>query len=258
MKYRVFGKKQVIWFVAAVIWSIVLLTVIILSATRAVNAQAKRLPVYSVAREDKKIALTFNCAWGDETTDGILEILKEHDIKATFFFVGEFAEKYPESVKKINNAGHEIGNHSMRHLDPTKQEIAEIAADIEQCNTLLYKLTGVKPTLYRAPSGSYNNDTVDAAESLGMTAIQWSADSIDWKDPPPETISQRILKKAAPGGILLFHLGKENTLQALPEILAGLAAQGYEFETVSQLLLPGDTFVDADGVQHSAGEGQKD
>ncbi len=258
MKYKVFGKKQVIWFAAAVIWAIVLIVVIILSATRAVNAQAKRLPVYSVAREDKKISLTFNCAWGDETTDGVLRLLRENGVKATFFFVGDFAGKYPESVKKVNNEGHEIANHSMRHLDPTKQEISEIAADIEQCNALLYTLTGVKPTLYRAPSGSYNNDTVEAAESMGMKAIQWSADSIDWKDPSPEAITQRIIKKAAPGGILLFHLGKENTLQALPEILNRLASQGYEFVTVSQLLLPGETFVDANGVQRSAETGQKD
>ncbi len=254
MRYRVFGKKQVIWIVAAAVWAAVLIVVLILSATRAVSAGAKLLPVYSVARDDKKIALTFNCAWGDETTDGVLEILRENGVKATFFFVGTFAQKYPESVKKICNAGHEPGNHSMYHNDPAKQSFTEISSDIEECNALLYSLTGVRPTLYRAPSGAYSNDTVAAAQELGLVSVQWSADSIDWKDPSPDTILRRIEKRVSPGGILLFHLGKQNTLDALPEVLSSLKSQGYEFCTVSELLLPGETYVDANGVQRPAGD----
>ena len=254
MRYRVFGKKQVIWIAAAAVWAAVLLAVLILSATRAVNAGAKLLPVYSVARDDKKIALTFNCAWGDETTDGVLEILHENGVKATFFFVGTFAEAYPESVKKICNAGHEPGNHSMCHTDPTKQSFAEISSDIDACNDLLYSLTGVRPKLYRAPSGAYSNDTVTAAQELGLAPVQWSADSIDWKDPSPDTIVRRIEKRVSPGGILLFHLGKQNTLEALPEVISVLITQGYEFCTVSELLLPGETYVDGNGVQRSAGD----
>ena len=254
MRYRVFGKKQVIWIAAAAVWVAVLLAVLILSATRAVNAGAKLLPVYSVARDDKKIALTFNCAWGDETTDGVLEILHENGVKATFFFVGTFAEEYPESVKKICNAGHEPGNHSMYHTDPAKQSFAELSSDIDACSDLLYSLTGVRPKLYRAPSGAYSNDTVTAAQELGLAPVQWSADSIDWKDPSPDTIVRRIEKRVSPGGILLFHLGKQNTLEALPEVISALRSQGYEFCTVSELLLPGETYVDASGVQRPAGD----
>lgn len=254
MRYRVFGKKQVMWIAVAAVWAAVLIAVLILSATRAVNAGAKLLPVYSVARDDKKIALTFNCAWGDETTNGVLELLRENGVKATFFFVGTFAQEFPESVKKIINAGHEPGNHSMYHTDPAKQTFAEISSDIEECNALVYSLTGVRPKVYRAPSGAYNNDTVTAAQELGLTPVQWSADSIDWKDPSPDTILRRIEKRVAPGGILLFHLGKQNTLQALPGVISSLKSQGYEFCTVSELLLPGETYVDGNGVQRSAGE----
>lgn len=172
-------KKRGFWFWALLaLWAAALAAVIALTASKAVNAAPRRIPVYAVETAEKKIALTFNCAWGDETTDGILEILRERGVRATFFFVGSFAEQYPESVRKIVNVGHEAGNHSNRHKDPTRQSFAEIAADIAACNDTLAALTGKPCALYRAPAGSYDNDTVEAAESLGMTAIQWSADPL--------------------------------------------------------------------------------
>ncbi|MCH5198723.1 MAG: polysaccharide deacetylase family protein [Oscillospiraceae bacterium] len=250
MKYKIFGKKQITMTVLIIIWAAVLLTVIILTATKTVNAQEEKIPVFSVERSDKKIALTFNAAWGNGTTDEILGILNENDINATFFIVGSFAKSFPESIKKIYNAGHELGNHSLKHLDPVKQEYSDIIADMSACGDIIYSLTGAFPLVYRAPSGSYDNKTVEAAENLGMTAVQWSADSIDWKDPSPEMITDRILKKTAPGGILLFHLDKENTAEALPGIIKLLKSDGYEFVTVSELLLEGDTIVDFKGVQH--------
>lgn len=178
MKYQVFGKKQIAMTVLIIIWAAALLTVIILTATKAVSAEERKIPVYSVERDDKKIALTFNAAWGDETTDKILGILNENDIKATFFVVGSFAKSFPESIKKIYNAGHEIGNHSLKHLDPVKQEYADILSDMSECGDIIYSLTGAFPLVYRAPSGSYDNKTLEAAENLGMTAVQWSADSL--------------------------------------------------------------------------------
>ena len=252
MKYKVFGKKQVFWMIMALIWLAVIVTVVALTATKAVNAEPRRVPVYCVDTEEKKIALTFNAAWGDETTEAVLETLERYGVKATFFFVGAFAEKYPESVKKIANAGHEVANHSMRHKDPTKQEYAELLSDISACSELLASLTGLSPCLYRAPAGAYDKKTVEAAESLGMTAVQWSADSIDWKNPSPDTIVQRILKKAAPGGIVLLHLGKENTVKALPDLIGSLTEEGYTFVTVSQLFPAGETSVDKNGVMRGA------
>lgn len=245
-------KKQSVWFwILLAVWILVLAAVVTLTATKAVNAAPRKIPVYAVETAEKRVALTFNCAWGDETTDGILEILKENGVTATFFFVGDFAEKYPESVKKICNAGHEIGNHSLSHKDPTRMRFEEITADIAACNDKLTALTGRTPTLYRAPAGAYDNNTVEAAESLGMTAIQWSADSIDWKNVTPEKMRARIAEKTYPGAILLFHLGKENTLQALPGILTDLFAAGYEAGTVGDLLPEGETYVDHNGVLRS-------
>ncbi|MBQ7638128.1 MAG: polysaccharide deacetylase family protein [Clostridia bacterium] len=252
MKYRIFGKKQLLMAALLIIWAAVLITVIILTASDSVSAKQRKLPVYSVETNEKKIALTFNAAWGDETTDDILSILRENGVRATFFIVGTFADKYPESVKKIYNAGHELGSHSLRHRDPVKQSFTELTEDMSASCDLIFSLTGAYPLLYRAPSGSYDDKTVEAAEELGMTAVQWSADSVDWKNPSPEDITKRVLKRAAPGGIVLFHLGKENTASALPGIIESLKADGYTFVTVSELLIKGGSFIDQNGVQRPA------
>ena len=105
-------------------------------------------------------------------------------------------------------------------------------------------------TLYRAPSGSYDDDTVAAAQALGMTAIQWDADSVDWKDKTPEEIRERMLKKIGPGSIALFHAGKENTVAALPQILKTLQGEGDSFRTVTDLLPEGETYLDGTGRLH--------
>lgn len=248
---RARNKRFVLWALLAV-WLLVLIAVLAATAARPVSAAPRRLPVYSVERADRKIALTFNCAWGDETTDAVLSILKKHGIRATFFFVGSFAEQYPQSVKKIANAGHAVGNHSMRHRDPTAMTREELQADMAACNRLLESLTGLPVRLYRAPSGSYDGKTVETAEALGMTAIQWSADSVDWKNITPEKMVQRVCSKTFPGGILLFHLGKENTVEALPDLLRELEAAHYEFCTVEELLLSGGSYVDPNGRQRPA------
>lgn len=252
IKMTIPKKKRPLIIVLLIIWLAILAAVVVLSAVKTVNASPRKLPVYSVERDDKKIALTFNCAWGDETTDEILALLKKNDIKATFFFVGTFAEKYPESVKKIYNAGHAIGNHSMSHKDQTVMEYKEILSDMTACNELLSRLTGKEVMLYRAPSGSYDNNTVEAAESLGMTPVQWSTDSIDWKHITPEKMTQRICSKVFPGAIVLFHLGVENTVEALPDIIRNLQAEHYEFVTVPDLLLQGETSIDQSGKQRPA------
>ncbi len=253
MKIAIFSKKQAVLWVLIAVWLVVLLAVIVFTTVvKPASAAKRRLPVYSVEQTEKKVALTFNCAWGDETTDAVLALLAKHNIPATFFFVGTFAEQYPDSVRKIANAGHAVGNHSMRHKDPTVMEYAEILADMSACSTLLEALTGKPVRLYRAPSGSYDNKTVEAAEALGMTAVQWSADSIDWKNVTPAKMAERIRTKTFPGAIMLFHLGKENTVQALPEIIRDLQAAHYRFCTVEELLLDGETYIDANGKQRRA------
>lgn len=248
------GKKNKLLLAAIfLIWALAVGAVIFFSLTRTASATAKQLPVYSVETAEKRAALTFNCAWDDTGLDELLAILKEYDVKCTFFVVGEFAQRCPEAVRKIYNAGHELGNHSMAHGDPVKMAYAELLSDISACNELLYSLTGQPISLYRAPSGSYNDDTVEAAQALGMTAIQWDADSVDWKDKTPDEIRSRMLKKIGPGSIALFHVGRENTVAALPDILKTLQSEGYTFCTVSDLLPEGETYLDSAGRLHTRG-----
>lgn len=245
---KIKGKRTLVLLL--ILWFAVLSVVFGLTLTQRVNASLKKLPVYSVDTEgEKRAAITFDAAWGDETTDGVLDVLEAYGVKASFFFVGDFAEKYPESVRKIANAGHDVGNHSMRHKDPTKQEYTELCADMSACSELLFALTGKEPKLYRAPSGAYDSDVIDAAESLGMTVVQWDDDSIDWKDISPEKMTERVFSKLSPGSILLFHLGKENTLKALPGIIEEMFAEGYELVPVSELLIKDEYYIDANGRQ---------
>lgn len=232
-----------------IVWIIAVVTVIVMTLSRPASGAVRLRPVYRVNREERLLSLTFDAAWDDETTDAVLEILDAAGVKATFFFVGTFAKKYPETVVKIHNRGHEVGNHSMTHKDPTALSDEDLFLEISACGDVLTSLTGVVPTLYRAPSGAWEERTVETAKALGYTTVQWSADSIDWKDPDPETIVRRIKNNACPGGILLFHLGKENTVKALPTILRDLMSDGYTFVTVSELLLDGETYVDPEGVQ---------
>ena len=240
-------KKKLLLAAIFLIWALVLGTVVFFSLTRTASATEKQLPVYSVETAEKRAALTFNCAWDETGLDELLAVLKNNNAECTFFVVGEFAQRCPEAVRKICNAGHEIGNHSMAHKDPVKMDYAALLSDINECNELLFSLTGQPVTLYRAPSGSYNDDTVSAARALGMTAIQWDADSVDWKDKTPEEIAQRMIRKIGPGSVALFHVGKENTVAALPELLRTLREQGYTFCTVSDLLPEGETYIDNAG-----------
>lgn len=265
MKVALLAKKDISLWVIILIWLSVIAFVV--SCTLSSSSYKKhsfsdsssvqrKIPVYSVDTKEKTVALTFNCAWDDTGLDELLSVLKREDIKCTFFFVGEFAEKYPEAVRKIYNAGHEIANHSMYHKDPVKQEFDEILSDTNKCNELLCSITGSTVKLYRAPSGSYDNKTVEAAESLGMTVIQWDVDSIDWKNPSPEKIISRVTGKVTKGSVVLFHLGKENTLEALPEIIAALKKDGYSFSAVGDMLLQGDTYTDNSGRQKLQNSGE--
>ena len=243
-------RNYVVFAAIMVIWAVAVGAVVYFTLTRTASATARLLPVYSVERDDQAVSLTFNCAWDETGLDELLSILKENGVRCTFFIVGDFAERCPEAVRKICNAGHELGNHSMDHKDPVGMHYADLLADITACNELLYALTGERVTLYRAPSGSYNDETVAAAQALGMTAIQWDVDSVDWKDKTPEEIAKRILGGVGCGSIALFHVGKENTVQAIPEIINALQDEGYSFCTVSELLPEGETYLDSAGRLH--------
>lgn len=208
----------------------------------------RELPIYSVEREDDKIALTFDCAWGDEDIDDILKTLDEYGVKATFFVTGDFAERCGEAVRKIHDSGHEIGNHSYNHADYTKMSSEDIIADIEKADKVIKDKTGTLPNLVRAPSGGYNNTVVSAIENSGRKYIQWSVDGIDYGDADSQSIYDRCVKKAKKGDIILLHNGTKNTANILPKILEALECN-YQIVPAGELIYKDNYILDNSGRQ---------
>lgn len=221
----------------------------ITSTVKAVQTAStpREIPIYYVETDKKQVAISFDAAWGNEQTDTLLEILDKYKVKSTFFLVGDWVEKYPESVKKIADKGHDVGNHSDTHPHMTQMATSQMAGEIQACNEKIKKITGKTPTLFRAPYGDYNNDVVKSVNGCNMYCVQWDVDSLDWKDPTPEQITQNVLKKLKNGSIVLLHNGAKNTPQALPMLIEAIQEKGYEIVPISQILLKCDYFTDVDG-----------
>lgn len=216
-------------------------------------ASSRQLPIYCVQRDQKMLSVSFDAAWGNEDTQRLIDILGEYGVKATFFVVGDWVDKYPESVKALHDAGHEIMNHSNTHAHFNSLSSREIAADVEACNDKIEAVTGVRPTLIRCPYGEYDDHVISTIRSIGMEPIQWDVDSLDWKEIPAEEITKRVVSRVGPGSIVLFHNAALHTPEALPGIIQSLLREGYTFVPISQLILPGtyntDYIIDHTGRQ---------
>ena len=213
------------------------------------SAVERQLPIYCVQRDDKKIAISFDAAWGNEDTQKLIDILSLYGVRSTFFVVGEWAEKYPDSVRAIHDAGHEVMSHSAHHNHFSMMSANDIAADLREANRRISACTGIEPTLFRCPYGEYDDHVIQTVKSLGMTAIQWSVDSLDWKGIGADEICERVLKRVEPGSIVLFHNAAQHTPEALPQILSALQEDGYTIVPVSELLLEGSYVIDHAGKQ---------
>ena len=210
---------------------------------------ARKLPIYSVETDERKIAITFDAAWSAEDTDELIGILEKHNAKATVFAVGDWVRKNPGAVKNFYDAGHEIGNHSDTHASFSKVGKEKIAEEIENCNFEIEKIIGEKPKTIRAPSGDYDNKSIEFTENIGMKMIQWDVDSLDWKKLSVDEMYSRVFNKVQHGSIVLFHNGVKNTPVALDKILTKLEKDGYEFVTVSELIYWDDYEIDHKGKQ---------
>jgi len=188
--------------------------------------------------------------WGNEDTQELIEILGRYKVKATFFVVGEWVDKYPESVKALHDAGHEIINHSNTHAHYPQLSVDEIVADLNACNDKIERVTGVRPNLVRLPYGDYDDNAINAVRSIGMEPIQWDVDSLDWKDLSAAEITQRVTSKVGPGSIVLFHNAALHTPEALPGIIETLLQEGYTFVPISEIILDGKYTIDHTGRQH--------
>lgn len=217
-----------------------------------VGAKSRELPIYNTHQDFKIAALTFDAAWGNEDTEILIKILGKHNIKATFFVVGDWVRKYPESVKQLHDAGHEIMNHSDKHAHMTQLTKQQIISDITTCNDEIERVTGVRPTLFRPPYGEYDDAVVSTVRGMGMEVIQWDVDSLDWKNPTPDAIKKRVNDNIKPGSIALFHNAAVNTPDALPCIIESLLQDGYKLVKVSKLIHKGDFTIDHTGKQFPA------
>ncbi len=164
--------------VAATVLAVVLIFVAVNDpAIVGASATKRELPIYCVQRDNKAVSLTFDAAWGNEDTQELIDILGRYNVKATFFVVGMWVDKYPESVKALSDAGHEIMNHSVDHAHFSKLSTTQITADVQACNDKIAAVTGVVPTLFRAPYGEYDDHVILALRSMGMYTIQWDVDT---------------------------------------------------------------------------------
>lgn len=210
------------------------------------------IPIYSVDREDKSVSISFDCAWGVDYTDEILNALRVSDVRATWFMVEFWAEKYPEYVKKIDGAGHEIGTHSSTHSYMSKQNPEEIKLELSTSSEVIEGLTGKKVELFRPPYGDYDNELIKTASELGYYTIQWDTDSLDWKDLSATDIAMRVINGVQSGSIILMHNNGLHTAEAVPIILETLKNKGYSFVPVGELIYRENYTVDGSGRQRPA------
>lgn len=219
------------------------------------NESTRKLPVYGVdCGEEKKVALTFDAAWGADKTQGILDTLNEYGVTGTFFLVGFWVDDYPDMVKKISESGCEIGNHSKNHLQMSKLSAEEIKTELDYVSDKVESLTGKRPEYFRPPYGDYNTKLVEEVEASGMQAIQWSVDSLDWKGLNAQEILSRVTKNVKSGSIILFHNNGDHILEALPLVLAYLQSEGYTAVGMSELVYKDDYYIDNNGIQHKNAE----
>ncbi len=181
------------------------------------------------------VSLMFNVYWGEDEVYSILDILQEHGAKATFFIGGCWADDNVECLRKIQEQGHEIGNHGYFHKDHSKMSVGQNEKEIADCNQFIKLALGQSPTLFAPPSGAYANATLSACQNLQMKTILWSKDTIDWRDKDAKLIYTRATKNCKAGDFVLMH-PMEKTVEALPDILRYYANAGLAVVSVSQNL----------------------
>ena len=227
--------------------------VVVLAIVGTIGAFAtseRKLPIYCVENNKKQIAISFDAAWGADDTDQLISILKTYKVKATFFVVGAWVDKYPDEVKKLGEAGHRVENHSNSHPYMTKLSSDKMVSELKICNQKIKDITGREPVLFRPPYGDYNNAVIEAVQSVNMYTIQWSVDSLDWfESATPDSIIKNVTEKATDGSIILMHNDAEHTPAALPTILKALQDQGYEFVLIEDLIYKDNYEIKHDGTQ---------
>jgi polysaccharide deacetylase family sporulation protein PdaB len=245
-------KKYLSMIIAgALLTTTLVLSIAVNSAPVFFGYSSKLLPIYSTQLPEgtKAVAITFDSAYGSDQAIPLLDILDEYGVKATFFLCGIWVEDNIELTKEISKRGHEIGTHSQTHPDMAKLSKESITKELTDSANLIKQTIGKEVPLFRPPFGSYNDRLIKTATELGYYTIQWSADSIDWKGYSATNIAERVLKKVQPGSITLFHTDAKHVLGGIRIVADKLKKDGYEFRTVSDLILKDNYTIDYTGKQ---------
>ena len=192
-----------------------------------------------------------NCDWNDTDIDSILQTLEKNNCKVTFFMVGDWVKKYPESAKKIKEAGHEIASHSNTHPHVNNLSYEENVEEIKESVDIINNITGAEVKLYRPPYGEYNDNVIKSANDSGYIPIQWSLDTLDYTNLTGQQMWNRIENKLTSGDIILMHNGTEHTADSLGLLIENIHKKGYEIVTVSDLIYHENYIIDINGVQKS-------
>ena len=250
MYFTVLTKKKLLIFLSIIIAIIIaLISIISIGVSGAFNGKKKKLPIYSVEREDKKISISFDCAWGVDYTDKLLATMQEENVRCTFFMVEFWAKAHPDYVKKIHEMGHEIGTHSATHPYMSKLDKNAVVKELSSSCQVIENITGKKVEVFRPPYGDYNDNLIETASELNLYTIQWDVDSLDWKNLSSNQIQERVLSKVKNGSIVLFHNQGLHTAQALPKIIKTLKNKGYEIVPIGELIYRDNYEMLADGTQ---------
>ncbi|MBQ7885168.1 MAG: polysaccharide deacetylase family protein [Clostridia bacterium] len=245
-------KSKTIKYVLIVLLATILLAISINGAVSAevfFGYSTRKVPIYCVDTQKAQVAISFDAAWGADKTKQIVDICKEYNVRATFFLVGFWVDKYGDMVKYIDDNGFEIGTHTNTHPDMVNLSADAQSMELDKSIELITNITGKEVELFRAPFGSYNNTLLDTAESKGLKTIQWDVDSLDWKGLSAEAITLRILNGVKNGSIILCHNNSDHIVEALPMVLDRLTKKGYKVGAVGDLIYKDNYTIDRTGLQ---------
>lgn len=214
------------------------------------GSSSRLVPIYRVDTQEKQVAISFDAAWGADKTQEIIDILKEYDASATFFLVGFWIDKYPDMVKAIDEAGLEIGTHSNTHPDMVKLDKTTIKNELTTSMEKITEITGKEVKVFRPPYGSYNNDLLNVCSSLGLSAVQWDVDTLDWKGLSASEVTSRVMNHVQNGSIILMHNNADHVTESLRLTLDWLTMKGYKVTSVGELIYSENFTIDSNGVQH--------
>lgn len=251
MKFAVIKGKSLLKITCLVMCGIIITAILGGTGAYAVffGSNGRKLPIYSVEKSEKEIAISFDCAWGVDYTDKLLEIMQTEQIKCTFFMVEFWAKKYPEYVKKIDDFGHEIGTHSATHPKMSTLTREKVVQELTTSCKAIEDITLKKVEVFRAPFGDYNDQLIETASQLNLFTIQWDVDSLDWKNLTSSQIYERVTKRVKNGSIVLFHNNGLHTAEAISKIIPALKKEGFKFTTIGNLIYRENFHIDVNGRQ---------